>query len=82
MWDLVPNEIKNFNLSRLSNSKAKDGFLKDSHAEYPKYILGKWVYSNIKKTGFEWDKIICYHYHHCKEVLYHFPLIYSSYVLL
>ena len=53
MWDLVPNEIKNLNLSRLSNSKAKDGFLKDSHAEYPKHILGKWVYSNIKKTGFE-----------------------------
>ena len=41
MWDLVPNEIKESELSMVSNSKSKDGFLKDVHAEYAKYILGK-----------------------------------------
>ena len=34
IWDLVPNEM-------VSNSKSKDGYLKDVHAEYAKYILGK-----------------------------------------
>ena len=41
IWDLVPNEIKNLNLSMVLNSKSKDGSLKDAHAEYPKYILGR-----------------------------------------
>ena len=41
VWDLVPNEIKESELSMVSNSKSKDGFLKDVHAEYAKYILGK-----------------------------------------
>ena len=39
IWDLVPNEIKES--ESLSNSKSKDGSLKDVHAEYTKYILGK-----------------------------------------
>ena len=32
----------NLNLSMLSNSKSKGGSLNDVHAEYAKYILGKW----------------------------------------
>ena len=51
--DLVPNEIKNLNLSNLSNLKSKDGSLKDVHAENVKYILGEWVYNSIKYIGFQ-----------------------------
>ena len=40
-WDLVPNEIKESDLSMVSNSTSKDGSLKNVHAEYAKYILGK-----------------------------------------
>ena len=43
IWDFVLNELKNLNLSILSNSKSKGGSLKDVHVEYAKYI-----YDNIK----------------------------------
>ena len=36
----------------LSNSKSKDGSLKNVHAEHAKYILGSRVYNNIKKLVF------------------------------
>ena len=39
--DLVPNEIKESESLNGLNSKSKDGSLKDVHAEYAKYILGK-----------------------------------------
>ena len=38
IWDLVPNEIKESESLNGSNSKSKDGSLKDANA---KYILGK-----------------------------------------
>ena len=41
IWDLVPNEIKESESIMVLNSKSKDGSLKDVHAEYAKYILGK-----------------------------------------
>ena len=41
IWDLVTNEIKESDLSMLSNSKSKDGSLKGVHAEYAKYVWGK-----------------------------------------
>ena len=41
IWDLVPNEMKESESHNVSNSKSKDGSLKDVHAEYAKYILGK-----------------------------------------
>ena len=40
------------------------------------------VYGNIKKTGLQLDKIICYHYYQYIQVLYRSRLIYSSYALL
>ena len=48
LCDVVPNEVKNLNLSMLSNSKSKDGLLTDVHAENAKYILDERVYNNIK----------------------------------
>ena len=36
----------------LSNSKSKDGSLKNVHAEHAKYILGSRVYNSIKKLVF------------------------------
>ena len=48
LCDLVPSEVKNLNLSMLSNSKSKDGSLTYVHAENAKYILDERVYNNIK----------------------------------
>ena len=41
IWDLVPNEIKESESLNGFKFKSKDGSLKDVHAEYAKYILGK-----------------------------------------
>ena len=49
IWDLVPNEIKESELPMLSNSKSKDGSLKDVHTEYAKYISDSGGYNNIEK---------------------------------
>ena len=51
----------------LSTSKSKDGTLNDIHAEYANIYWASSVYNNIKNY---------------MQVLYHFRLIYSNYVLL
>ena len=59
IWDLKPNEKKNLNILMSSNSKSKDGSLKNVHAEYAQYILGRRGLQSIKKkTGFEGNIII------------------------
>ena len=51
----------------LSTSKSKDGTLNDIYAEYANIYWASSVYNNIKNY---------------MQVLYHFRLIYSNYVLL
>ena len=42
IWDLVPNEIKESESLNAFKFKIKRWILKNVHAEYAKYILGKW----------------------------------------
>ena len=72
IWDLVPNELKNLNLSMLSNSKSKDGSLNDIHGGYTNTSWASTVYNNIKKLVLREIKLYVIAIIIAYKVLYHF----------
>ena len=57
LCDLVPNEVRNLNLSMLSNSKSKDGPLTDVFSEIKLYVTIIIVYLCI--TSDQYTAVMC-----------------------
>ena len=74
IWDLIPNEIRESESLNAFKFKIKRWVPEGFPCRICKIHLGQVRFIITYKTVFWWSEIICYHYHHCMQVLCHFRL--------